>query len=1146
MKHTKFYLKFLLIFLMLFLSGNSYAQTKVTNGDGISNVAEVNKNGIFNRTEQACIPNAILSTTGWSGKVYDAPDNLDGWNNVSSANSFPTASYSQVATFQYDEFKNTQNAFNISFPYDAIGPANPRMVNYLGSAIASNNSDFAISFTKTITSAEAGTYVFDLAYADDHVFLYKNNVKIAQQKDVWTVPQNTYTNFATVSLSAGDVLTFLLVEEGIVSTQMGINATKTACVVETDTDGDGIPDVTDVDDDNDGILDVFEQCSVQNTTLRSITWDEESDYTLPAAAAYFSSKVGYTLAAGPGLTKSSSNGTWTITGANNNGTVADANAKGDYQYAQFTVGSKPLLVDYWAYYAISGGNMGVAFDDDTVNFASPEILSEGVPGPSTVALVSDLWKMIAGRRVVLKANTTYQVRFYNLGTVASFSHDLLGFGFYEANASCPNNDTDADGIPNSLDLDSDNDGCADAVEGGATITYSQLVTAGGTASVGIGSSAVKKNLCASSNCVATSGSNIGLPQFASLPANYSNTTGQTVGDSQNAAVSSQCICYKPAITTGTILDANHGITALGRAGADNSNWPMVRKGAWTVLEAKTKGFVVNRLTDAQVAAIPTANLVEGMMVYNITQDCLQINTDGTATGWKCYKTQTCSDYIPTITSIASLDCANATNIGTLTDTEAASGVSSVISYTGGNGTAHTGQIVSSTGVTGLTATLSAGSFATGNGTLTYNITGTPSGSGTAFFAINIGGQTCSLSRTVSAIFTMPASITLAQNRTHIIASVYDQDYLPYTAPTATASTSTQAANGVNEAVTVDYQGTITTSGITVNIPVTATGSDTLPAFSTTINIPAGLTQDGISRDITLSWAAQPYTSATTSIVANISAVGGTLNAKKLDINAGIGNDALGVLMGQFTYRYNNAGNTTTYKVRDIAGIPDKMFGLADNTGNTATHMMLYLPIAAPDGNIWLSNNLGADYANINKAAFNLAQQATAFDDYKAYGSFFQWGRKPDGHELITWTSATAGTPVNGTTTTRNNNPVDALFVVITGDPVDWRVTQDDTLWATEASANNPCPYGFRVPTDQELTDLFTASGITNRATAASSAMKFPTSGIRAGSGDVQRADWEAGWYVVNTPTSGRIFSINATSSTTNARVIGSNVRCIRN
>jgi hypothetical protein len=102
-------------------------------------------------------------------------------------------------------------------------------------------------------------------------------------------------------------------------------------------------------------------------------------------------------------------------------------------------------------------------------------------------------------------------------------------------------------------------------------------------------------------------------------------------------------CYKPAQTTGTALDTNHGITALGRAGDDNSNWPMVRKGAWTVLEAKTKGFVVNRLTDSQVSNIPSADLREGMMVYNITQDCLQINIDGTATGWRCFNTQTCPD-----------------------------------------------------------------------------------------------------------------------------------------------------------------------------------------------------------------------------------------------------------------------------------------------------------------------------------------------------------------------------------------------------------------------------------------------------------------------------------------------------------------------
>ena len=102
-------------------------------------------------------------------------------------------------------------------------------------------------------------------------------------------------------------------------------------------------------------------------------------------------------------------------------------------------------------------------------------------------------------------------------------------------------------------------------------------------------------------------------------------------------------CTKPGLTSGTVLSTNHGITSLGRAGANNGNWPMVRNGAWTVLEAKTKGFVVNRLTDAQIAALPSANLLAGMMVYNVTQQCLMINTDGTATGWKCYVTPACPD-----------------------------------------------------------------------------------------------------------------------------------------------------------------------------------------------------------------------------------------------------------------------------------------------------------------------------------------------------------------------------------------------------------------------------------------------------------------------------------------------------------------------
>ncbi|MFM7152607.1 MAG: hypothetical protein ACKOZV_00620, partial [Bacteroidota bacterium] len=71
--------------------------------------------------------------------------------------------------------------------------------------------------------------------------------------------------------------------------------------------------------------------------------------------------------------------------------------------------------------------------------------------------------------------------------------------------------------------------------------------------------------------------------------------------------------------------------------------------------------------------------------------------------------------------------------------------SASVPYTGGDGGFQSGQTVTSTGVTGLTATLSAGNFASGAGNLSYAITGTPASGGTASFALNIGGQTCTLS-----------------------------------------------------------------------------------------------------------------------------------------------------------------------------------------------------------------------------------------------------------------------------------------------------------------------------------------------------------------------------------------------------------------
>lgn len=181
-------------------------------------------------------------------------------------------------------------------------------------------------------------------------------------------------------------------------------------------------------------------------------------------------------------------------------------------------------------------------------------------------------------------------------------------------------DTDGDGTEDYLDLDSDGDGCPDAIEGDENVKYAQLNPDG---SINTSSSGTNSN---------------GFPNIVNAGgiSDIGNDEGQGLGTSGDASVNG-CICYKPPVTTGTVLDTKFGITSLGRAHKSTSSWPGVRKGGWAALEAKTKGFVPNRLSTAQKNALVA---VEGMIVYDTNLDCLSF-FDGTS--WKCLKNQICPD-----------------------------------------------------------------------------------------------------------------------------------------------------------------------------------------------------------------------------------------------------------------------------------------------------------------------------------------------------------------------------------------------------------------------------------------------------------------------------------------------------------------------
>jgi hypothetical protein len=155
------------------------------------------------------------------------------------------------------------------------------------------------------------------------------------------------------------------------------------------------------------------------------------------------------------------------------------------------------------------------------------------------------------------------------------------------------------------------------------------------------------------------------------------------------------------------------------------------------IQATNKGVLFPRLDDMQRSTI--SNPATGLMVFNTTSSCLEINlgTPGNPT----WSTLRCTTW----DTRSTINCLNPTVTGTIYNGERANGVRATISYTGGGGGILAPQTVSSTLITGLSATLAAGSINSGAGTLNIDIIGTPAGTGNASFSLNIGGQSCTFS-----------------------------------------------------------------------------------------------------------------------------------------------------------------------------------------------------------------------------------------------------------------------------------------------------------------------------------------------------------------------------------------------------------------
>ena len=562
-----------------------------------------------------------------------------------------------------------------------------------------------------------------------------------------------------------------------------------------------------------------------------------------------------------------------------------------------------------------------------------------------------------------------------------------------------------------------------------------------------------------------------------------------------------------ALSVGTAYSQSHKVGI----NTDNPRASLEVSKAAGIAATEVQGFILPQLTQAERNGMDQSQFVQGLQIYNTDKKCVDI---WTGSHWQCIDgtkqdnqgdTPSTPSAVYAITQLGfggvykadeALTSDNTVtfkikNTGAVASpTMNLSSAVTIANEPGGNVSVVGGQHSSVTIAPGREVTL------------TYRLTGTPkAGNLKAKLTYNTVYDEAITPVAIEVDPLVPQYVTLMDGERSFV-SVYDEDYWPYSGPTtATAQTTDQYVDGNLDEPTINIQGKITTTGTEVYIPVTidpAVGHHPInvSAFpGSEIPVSANYTEDGNSRNIKLSWEAQTINKNSTYIKAKISAVGQDLLLKKLDFNSGMGQDYKGIEIATFRYATTQGGTQrASFVVRLMPGIPDRRFAIKtkDNGGNDVyDHQFIYVPVKDPSTGsygqqIWLNNNLGAEYTRVGSSVFDPGQQAKAHNDHNAFGSLFQWGRPADGHELVTYTSATTwqfkyGTTTNPTTTyppqpaenktviptiTANSEGVDTTPMWFTGTsrPSGFPITVRD-------DDNAVCPKGFKIPVGQYVSYL---------------------------------------------------------------------------
>ena len=181
------------------------------------------------------------------------------------------------------------------------------------------------------------------------------------------------------------------------------------------------------------------------------------------------------------------------------------------------------------------------------------------------------------------------------------------------------------------------------------------------------------------------------------------------------------------------------------------------------------------------------------------------------------------------------------------------------------------------------------------------------------------------------------------------------------------------------------------------------------------------------------------------------------------------------------------------------------------------------------GKTWMDRNLGA------------TQAATSSNDALAYGDLYQWGRRSDGHQCRNSPSTT--------TLSSTDQPANSNFIRASSSPNDWRSPQNANLWQGVNGINNPCPSGYRLPTEIEMNEEVLSWSSNDPAGAFASPLKWTVTGYRShNSANINTAGGAGNYHtstVDGTLSSYLNISSNGGTIASGARASGSACRCIK-